>query len=196
VVKDSQDTKAKANPGVKKVTSSFSLDELGQLIDMLERHQVTEFEIERGEEKLKLKRGPAQQIIHVDSHSDAYRSENRVESSSRGSSSVHFTNSEPRAYENGHAEPVVVAPAKSIYHEIKSPMVGTFYKRPAPDAKAFADVGQVIKKGDVLGIVEAMKLMNEIEADISGKIVEVCLNDAQMVEYGEVLFRVDTSASS
>ena len=75
--------------------------------------------------------------------------------------------------------------------DITSPMVGTFYRKPAVDADAYVEVGDVVKKGDVLCIVEAMKLMNEIVSEHSGKISEICLADAKMVEYGEVLFKIE-----
>ncbi len=74
---------------------------------------------------------------------------------------------------------------------LTSPMVGTFYKAPSPDAKPFVQVGQTIKEGDVVCIVEAMKLMNEIEAEVSGKIVEICVSDGQPVEFGQVLMYVE-----
>jgi acetyl-CoA carboxylase biotin carboxyl carrier protein len=74
---------------------------------------------------------------------------------------------------------------------LTSPMVGTFYKAPSPDAKPFVEVGQTIKEGDVVCIVEAMKLMNEIEAEVSGKIVEICVTDGQPVEFGQVLMYVE-----
>lgn len=74
---------------------------------------------------------------------------------------------------------------------LTSPMVGTFYKAPSPDAKPFVEVGQTIKEGDVVCIVEAMKLMNEIEAEVSGKIVEICVADGQPVEFGQVLMYVE-----
>ena len=74
---------------------------------------------------------------------------------------------------------------------VTSPMVGTFYKAPSPDAKPFVEVGQTIKEGDVVCIVEAMKLMNEIEAEVSGKIVEICVSDGQPVEFGQVLMYVE-----
>ena len=74
---------------------------------------------------------------------------------------------------------------------VTSPMVGTFYKAPSPDAKPFVEVGQTISKGDVVCIVEAMKLMNEIESEFSGKIVEVCVEDGQPVEFGQVLMYVE-----
>ena len=74
---------------------------------------------------------------------------------------------------------------------ITSPMVGTFYSAPSPDAKPFVEVGQTISQGDVVCIVEAMKLMNEIEAECSGKIVEICVKDGQPVEFGQVLMYVE-----
>ncbi len=74
---------------------------------------------------------------------------------------------------------------------LTSPMVGTFYSAPSPDAEAFVKVGQTIKEGDVVCIVEAMKLMNEIESDFSGKITEVCVQDGQPVEFGQVLMYVE-----
>lgn len=83
---------------------------------------------------------------------------------------------------------------KANLQEIKSPMVGTFYRAPAPDAKPYVEVNQFITAGQVLCIVEAMKLMNEIEAEIPGKIVEICVENAQPVEYGQVLFRIDPNA--
>lgn len=84
-------------------------------------------------------------------------------------------------------------PAKEVKKgkPLTSPMVGTFYKAPSPDAKPFVEVGQTIKEGDVVCIVEAMKLMNEIEAECSGKIVEICVQDGQPVEFGQVLMYVE-----
>lgn len=73
---------------------------------------------------------------------------------------------------------------------IKSPLVGTFYNAPSPDAKAFVQAGDTVKKGQVLGIVEAMKLMNEIESEFDGIVEEVLIGNEQMVEYGQPLFRI------
>ncbi|MBD3170008.1 MAG: acetyl-CoA carboxylase biotin carboxyl carrier protein [candidate division Zixibacteria bacterium] len=78
--------------------------------------------------------------------------------------------------------------------EIKSPMVGTFYRSPAPDAKPYVETNQFVTNGQVLCIIEAMKLMNEIEAEVSGKLVKICVENAQPVEYGQVLFLVDPNA--
>lgn len=79
------------------------------------------------------------------------------------------------------------------YVTIKSPMIGTFYRRPSPDKPLFVEVGSTIKKGDVICIVEAMKLFNEIESEVSGKIVKVLVDDSSPVEFDQPLFLVDPS---
>lgn len=89
------------------------------------------------------------------------------------------------------AEAFVCTPIEKKGKPITSPMVGTFYKAPAPDAKPFVELGSVIEEGQVVCIIEAMKLMNEIESDISGKVIEICVNDGQPVEFGQVLMYVE-----
>lgn len=89
------------------------------------------------------------------------------------------------------AEAFVCTPIEKKGKPITSPMVGTFYKAPAPDAKPFVELGSTVKEGQVVCIIEAMKLMNEIESDISGKVVEICVNDGQPVEFGQVLMYVE-----
>lgn len=74
---------------------------------------------------------------------------------------------------------------------ITSPMVGTFYKAPSPDAEPFVNIGSNVKVGDVVCIVEAMKMMNEIESEVSGKVIEICVDDGQPVEFGQVLMYVE-----
>lgn len=98
------------------------------------------------------------------------------------------------------AAPAPAAPAApaaasddSKYVTIKSPMIGTFYRRPSPDKDPFANVGDEIKSGDVVCVIEAMKLFNEIESEISGKIVKVLVDDQSPVEYDQPLFLVDPS---
>lgn len=81
----------------------------------------------------------------------------------------------------------------SNFHEIKSPIVGTFYRAPAPDADSYVQVGDVVSAGTVLCIVEAMKLMNEIESDISGKIVKILVDNGKPVEYNQPLFLIEKS---
>jgi acetyl-CoA carboxylase biotin carboxyl carrier protein len=83
------------------------------------------------------------------------------------------------------------APAKSAGTDVKSPMVGTFYGAPEPGAKPYVSVGSRVSKGQILCIIEAMKIMNEIESEVAGVVTEVLASDAQPVEYGQALFRID-----
>ncbi len=87
-------------------------------------------------------------------------------------------------------EPPPEEEVPSGLHPIKSPIVGTFYRAPSPDADPFVDVGSRVKKGDVLCIIEAMKLMNEIESDIDGTVEKILVDNGQPVEYGQVLFLI------
>lgn len=93
-------------------------------------------------------------------------------------------------------EPIATVEVKSSIEdnanckEIKSPIVGTYYESPSPDAEAYVKVGDKVKKGDVLCIIEAMKLMNEIESDCDGEIVEILVKNESPIEYGQVLFKI------
>jgi len=93
--------------------------------------------------------------------------------------------------ESPAAAPAPAPAARTDLIEVKSPMVGTYYKAPEPGAKAYVAVGDRISQGQVLCIIEAMKIMNEIESEVSGVVVEVRAEDAHPVEYGQVLFRID-----
>jgi acetyl-CoA carboxylase biotin carboxyl carrier protein len=99
----------------------------------------------------------------------------------------------PAAAPSGAAEAPAAAalPAQPNRVEIKSPMVGTFYRSPAPEAPAYVEVGSRVAKGQTLCILEAMKLMNELESDVAGVVREVCVENGEPVEYGQVLFRIE-----
>lgn len=88
-------------------------------------------------------------------------------------------------------KPVEEKKVEKKYHEIKSPIVGTFYRAPSPDAEPYVKVGDIVQVGQVLCIVEAMKLMNEIECDVNGKIVQILVENGKPVEYGQVLFLIE-----
>ncbi len=85
------------------------------------------------------------------------------------------------------------SPPQGNFHEVRSPIVGTFYRAPAPDAAPFVNVGSTVDTGTVLCIVEAMKLMNEIESDVSGKVVKILAENGRPVEYDQVLFLIEKS---
>jgi acetyl-CoA carboxylase biotin carboxyl carrier protein len=102
----------------------------------------------------------------------------------------------PQAAAPVAAAPVAAAPVadeNSKYVTIKSPIIGTFYRKPSPDKAVFVEVGTTIGKGDVLCVIEAMKLFNEIESEISGKIVKILVDDMSPVEFDQPLFLVDPS---
>ncbi len=98
----------------------------------------------------------------------------------------------PTAQQSGETAPAKEE-TKEKLHEVHSPIVGTFYRAPAPDADPYVQVGDMVSQGSVLCIVEAMKLMNEIESDISGKIVKILVENGKPVEYNQPLFLVETS---
>ncbi len=90
------------------------------------------------------------------------------------------------------AEPAAVSPVeKTIGHEVTAPMVGTFYRSPSPGSAAFVEVGQKVQKGDTLCIIEAMKLLNQIESDVSGTVKEICIENGEPVEYGQALVIIE-----
>lgn len=101
----------------------------------------------------------------------------------------------PSAQINVNTQTNVASSKKDVdkdesFNIVKSPMVGTFYSSPSPNEEPFVKVGDKVKKGDVLCVVEAMKLMNEIESEFDGEIVEICVNNEDMVEYGKTLFKI------
>jgi acetyl-CoA carboxylase biotin carboxyl carrier protein len=188
------------------MSDSFSNKEIKTLLEMLAKHDVTECRIERGEDKLILKRGDTRQsqdergaqssAIHqvFGAYPGAPASAPSIPAGEQPQE-IPRPQAPESAASNGataaeQAESDAVALTKELT-SVASPMVGTFYRRPAVDAEPYVNVGDNVKKGQVLCIVEAMKLMNEIECEFSGKVAEVCLEDGQMVEYGEVLFRIE-----
>jgi acetyl-CoA carboxylase biotin carboxyl carrier protein len=180
--------------------SLLGLREIEVLLETLEKHEVTEFKLEREGEKVWLKRGPQSPpaqlpMMMLPSYAQNFYPGAPVSNSQdTASSSMSTGTAGGLSVIPGSVDAIpsasVLQTGKNL-KEIRSPMVGTFYRRPAVDAEAYVTVGDAIKKGDVLCIVEAMKLMNEIESDIGGRVLEVCLEDGQMVEYGEVLFRIE-----
>lgn len=143
-----------------------------RLIQALDNSGIDSLEIERGGTRIRLAKTPTVGAIPV----DVAPAPLAVPTS-------------PAALGEAPVEESV--PVASNLLEITSPMVGTFYLAPAPDAPDYVDVGARVSPGDTLCIIEAMKLMNELECEISGTIAEICVENAQPVEFGQVLFRVD-----
>jgi acetyl-CoA carboxylase biotin carboxyl carrier protein len=158
----------------------MDLNYVKKLVKLLSESNVDEIEIEEGGNKVRLvKRSAAAQPAAPMMPARVMQEAQSVVSPAP--TPLHLVTS---------AAPPAATPAVQ-YHEIKSPIVGTFYRSPAPDAAPFVQVGSAIEPGTVLCIVEAMKLMNEIEADVAGKIVKVLAENGQPVEYDQTLFLVE-----
>lgn len=165
----------------------MNLDEIKDLMDALAERDIQEFELEKGDEKIRIRRGPAE-------------SEDRPP----------YVVVAPGLSAPQGAEinvPVTQAPAKPIdpptdgaaaeaddgFTQVQSPIVGTFYEASSPDAEPFVSVGDKVSVGQVLCIIEAMKLMNEIEAEVAGTVEKRLVSNGQPVEYGEPLFAIRPS---
>ena len=147
-----------------------------QLLELIEKSNVNEIEVEEKGQKIRITKSAPQHVISAPAYQMAMPSAPMP----AHSATVPQTESKP-------------APAaeNKKYHEVKSPIVGTFYRSPSPDASPYVEVGSKVKQGGVLCIVEAMKLMNEIESDIAGTIVKINVESGKPVEYGQVLFLVE-----
>ena len=168
----------------------WGLKEIEQLIDVLIDRQVTEFEMEQNGAKIRVKRGnyPVSNPVAP----EACLSVPAAPTLSPVPASV----SPPAPELPPVAEPLTAeTPAESTedLYVMKSPIVGTFYAAPAPNAPPFANVGDVVQLGQVLCIIEAMKLMNELESEVAGEIVRIYVETGQPVEYGQSLFAIKPS---
>jgi acetyl-CoA carboxylase biotin carboxyl carrier protein len=156
----------------------MDLDEIKQILEMMREHELAEFELEREQFKLRLKKHTAPQ----------------------------WAPGVPAMPPVGYTSPMPLAPPQAAGAEtaavltaanedvdlaiVKSPIVGTFYRSPEPGAKVFVEVGQTVRKGQVLCIIEAMKLMNEINAECDGDVVKCYVENGHAVQYGERLFAI------
>ena len=150
----------------------MNLKELKELIGLMNEHQLVEIELEREGMKVRLKKAGSDNL-------DTMTVE-RIPAGAAASQGI-------------APVPIQEIPKAPAGLEIKSPMVGTFYRAPSPEAAPFVEVGQEIEPGQVLCILEAMKLMNEIKAEVRGKILQIRVENGQPVEFGQVLFIVETA---
>ncbi len=168
------------------------LQQLETIFELMEKHEVTELEWDRGSEKLKVKT----------KHASADTALRSALSSLPDASSYRFAQETALKTEKAMQVVATAAPMSeptagpksavpSNQKQVASPFVGTFYRSPSPDADPYVREGQVVKRGDVLCIIEAMKLMNEIEAEFPGKIVSILVENGQPVEFGEPLFIIE-----
>jgi acetyl-CoA carboxylase biotin carboxyl carrier protein len=155
----------------------LDFDELKQILEMVREHDLAEFELERDNLKIRIRKNAAGQMIaSLPTH--------------------HVVHAPAPAAASAAPAPSATAPALTPAEDeldlavLKSPIVGTFYRASEPGAAPFAEVGAVVKKGQVLCIIEAMKLMNEINSDVDGEVVKVYVENGQPVQYGERLFAI------
>ena len=146
----------------------MDLRKLKKLIDLVQESGIAELEITEGEERVKIVKGGS--------------------ISGSGASAISAGAAPEARPVAPAAAPVKTEAPSQEGHVVKAPMVGTFYRSPSPDAKVFIEVGQAVKEGDTICIIEAMKLMNEIEADASGVVKAILVETGQPVEYGQPLF--------
>jgi acetyl-CoA carboxylase biotin carboxyl carrier protein len=152
----------------------MDLDQLKQILDLVREHELSEFEVEQDGLRLKVRKDRGGAYVPAPMAPPAHAAA-------------------PVAAAAPAAAPMPMTPGAADEIElavVKSPIVGTFYRCPEPGAPAFADVGTVVKKGQVLCIIEAMKLMNEIDSEYDGEVVKVYVENGQPVQYGERLFAI------
>src|SRR5512140_1554497 len=154
----------------------MDLRKLKKLIDLVQESGIAELEVTEGEERVRIARGGAVSVTPLGAAAPAAAAPTAPATSAAptGAAASAPAATEPAPGQEGHV--------------VKSPMVGTFYRAPSPDAKPFVEVGATVKEGETLCVIEAMKLMNEIEADASGTVKAILVENGQPVEYGQALF--------
>ncbi len=154
-----------------KQKKTVDIKDIKAIIDLMKKNSVTEFELEKEEFKIKLKRGNTggAPVVYEEAPSISYTTQPTI------------------------SAPVSAAPAlaaASSEQEIKSPMIGTFYRQPSPESAAYVEVGTEVNPDTVVCIIEAMKVMNEIKAEAKGVITQILLESAKPVEFGQPLFKI------
>ena len=159
----------------------MDFDQLKQILDLVREHDLSEFEVEQDGLRLKIRKEASGHVVSVPP------------------APAHAPAPAAALQAPGSPGPTVIAPAQAgnaavdvELAVVKSPIVGTFYRSSEPGAPAFVDIGSTVRKGQVLCIIEAMKLMNEIDSEYEGEVVNVYVENGQPVQYGERLFAIRT----
>ncbi|MDD5644819.1 MAG: acetyl-CoA carboxylase biotin carboxyl carrier protein [bacterium] len=153
----------------------MNLKEIQEIVKLMKENEITEFEMERDGLKIALKKSGAGRIETIVHGAEPLPAQ-----------TISRAQNIPAPEQSA---PGTASPKKG--NIITSPMVGTFYRAPSPEAPSFVEEGQVIKKGDVVCIIEAMKVMNEIESDFPGKVAEIFIENGEPVEFGQPIFRIE-----
>ena len=164
----------------------MDLKDIKVIVDLMKKNAVSEFEMEEGDFKIKLKRDSGKprkgETVVVQEVAPMI-----LPAAAAASVAAPVATAAPAP-----ATPAAAAPAPAAEGpEVKSPMIGTFYRKPSPDADSYVEVGSVVEPDTVVCIIEAMKVMNEIKAEVKGTIAEVLVEEGKPVEYGQALFRIE-----
>jgi len=159
----------------------MNLKEIKELIKFLKEEEITEFELERGDIKIRIRRGSA-----ADASPERIIAVHPAIQAAPATAATSATPQAPAA-PSPHPAPARV---EEDLHLVRSPIVGTYYESPSPGSPPFVKPGDSVEMGQVLCIIEAMKLMNEIEADVAGEIVKMLVKNGQPIEYGQELFAI------
>lgn len=156
----------------------MDLDLIKKLVKIVDTSSVTDLEIEENGLKIKIAKKIRSSQVITQAHIPVASAQPALQPAAGGA--------EETAKQKAQVEPIA-----SNLHEIRSPIVGTFYRAPAPDADSYIQIGSAVSPGSVLCIVEAMKLMNEIESDVNGKVVKILVESGKPVEYNQPLFLIE-----
>jgi acetyl-CoA carboxylase biotin carboxyl carrier protein len=148
----------------------MDIRKIKKLIEIIEESGIAELEVKEGEESIRISRYSANTVM---------------------AAPINYAAAPQTAVHASIATTVAPAEEKITGHIVKSPMVGTFYRSASPGSKTFAEIGQTVKAGDTLCIIEAMKILNQIESDKSGTVTKVLVDNAEPVEYGQPLFVIE-----
>ena len=165
---------------------SMDLKDIKVIVDLMKKNAVSEFEMEEGDFKIKLKRDSGKprkgETVVVQEAAPMI-----LPAAAAAPVAAPVATAAPAPATPAAAAPAPVAEGP----EVKSPMIGTFYRKPSPDADSYVEVGSVVEPDTVVCIIEAMKVMNEIKAEVKGTIAEVLVEEGKPVEYGQALFRIE-----
>ena len=161
---------------------TMDFDEITRILEIMKEHELSEFELERDNFKLRIRKQGGNHWVAETPHPQHH--------GAPPPSPVSGGAAPPPAAVAGAAPVLTSADEEMELAVVKSPIVGTFYRAAEPSAKPYAEVGDVVRKGQVLCIIEAMKLMNEINAEVDGEIVKVYVENGHAVQYGERLFAI------
>jgi acetyl-CoA carboxylase biotin carboxyl carrier protein len=178
---------AKNGPKAAKSSGAVDLHEVERLLAFMEEHKLEEFEYERDGVRIRLKKPSTAFWTGYPPDSAIHSEEGSLAHGAHPTAVAHTASHAPAA--PSHGAPAEKAAGEDL-HMIKSPIVGTYYSSPSPEADPYVAIGSHVESGQVLCIIEAMKLMNEIESDMAGEVVRIFAENGQPVEYGQPLFGI------